>query len=454
MCFVSPLMIAHRANPETSTGTPITLTLPNPRREAAETLRGAICRRDTELETSRIALNAMDKLVLVMRNRSFRLGAASLDKLFRKVRRKQLLRSFMCWVNAPTLCATSPSGKEWSTPISAATGQVVSPAQLALSGSCPGDEGRREARETALDLHEQVPEDACEVEDGCGTETNAERAAHGTGSTFVEGQGGPWQADNESFCRLSMEADHPCNGTSISKPPVATRTAIVQTSPLERPETADTDAPTLGRGNNPWLDASPDVTGRVCSIRSTTTPDNGGADIPSAAESLRSCMDAALPARVDEAAGSTDGTRQQFSPPVPSNIRMDLPRLVLSLRTAVGRELYTSGERLFRCVEADHGESYVGSYDPVAPTSAERTQFRACLEDTCNGPLRQGILALLRVQETSRNIALGRGDEPVELPLGRSDGERGNGATKYTRTTETLPMVPLPSKAQKCTATR
>lgn len=103
-----------------------------------------------------------------------------------------------------------------------------------------------------------------------------------------------------------------------------------------------------------------------------------------------------------------------------------LPRAMLAIRAAVGRELYAVGERLLRCVEADHREVHGKLYRAIPITRAEREQFHVCLEDASHGSLRRAVLAYLKVQESYRAIAAerDRGDA-VKSRGGRSGGGGG-----------------------------
>ena len=92
----------------------------------------------------------------------------------------------------------------------------------------------------------------------------------------------------------------------------------------------------------------------------------------------------------------------------------DAPRVMLALRAAVGNELYGVGERLLRCVEADHREIQGKAYRPIPVTGAEREQFHACLRDATRGPLRRAVLRFLRVQESYRAVAVEREREGAE----------------------------------------
>lgn len=87
----------------------------------------------------------------------------------------------------------------------------------------------------------------------------------------------------------------------------------------------------------------------------------------------------------------------------------DSPRLILAMRMALGEELYDVGERLMRCVEADHQEMHGRPYRPIPLTDAEREQFHACLVDASRGTLRRGVITLLRAQDSDRAVAEERG---------------------------------------------
>lgn len=108
----------------------------------------------------------------------------------------------------------------------------------------------------------------------------------------------------------------------------------------------------------------------------------------------------------------------------------DLPRLMLHLRAAVGEELYAVGERLLRCVEADHREIHGRPYCPVSLTGAERDQFRACFEDSVQGPLRHAVVAFLHAQESYRAMAVERGREKEQAERIRNKGGAGGGRLK------------------------
>ena len=103
----------------------------------------------------------------------------------------------------------------------------------------------------------------------------------------------------------------------------------------------------------------------------------------------------------------------------------DLPRLMLHLRAAVGEELYIAGERLLRCIEADHREIHGRPYCPVSLTGAERDQFRACFEDSVQGPLMHAVVAFLHAQESYRAMAVERGREKEQAERTRNGGGGG-----------------------------
>lgn len=92
----------------------------------------------------------------------------------------------------------------------------------------------------------------------------------------------------------------------------------------------------------------------------------------------------------------------------------DSPRLILAMRMALGEELYDVGERLMRCVEADHRDMHSRPYQPIPLTDAEREQFRACLADASRGTLRRGVVTFLRAQDSDRAIAEESGREDTK----------------------------------------
>lgn len=191
----------------------------------------------------------------------------------------------------------------------------------------------------------------------------------------------------------------------------ASKTATVSVSriPTGRPGTAE----------NPWLFDAPFDRVRVVAARGiaetrpeTPEVDNGrGASAASLAR-----PESRVPTTAETFLG---GENQLRSDPeqgdsvchllaIHDHPPPDLPRLMLSLRTAVGEELYAIGERLLRCVEADHREIHGKPYRPIALTGAERDQFRVCLEDSACHRLRGGVLAFLRAQESYRALAVER----------------------------------------------
>ncbi|CAM9215442.1 unnamed protein product [Phaeothamnion confervicola] len=79
-----------------------------------------------------------------------------------------------------------------------------------------------------------------------------------------------------------------------------------------------------------------------------------------------------------------------------------LPRLMLMLRVRIGEELYAIGERLLRCVDADHLEVYGPEYAPSPVTKVERLQFSARLGDGARGRLRRLLVIYLRTYDGSQ----------------------------------------------------
>lgn len=104
---------------------------------------------------------------------------------------------------------------------------------------------------------------------------------------------------------------------------------------------------------------------------------------------------------------------------------LDAARIILALQTTIGEELYAVGERLMRCVEADHMEIHGKVYRPLPLTNAERAQFRACLEDTIRGPLGRTVLLYLETQESSRAVAIEKDRAMRTARRGGNDDNRG-----------------------------
>ncbi|CAM9337046.1 unnamed protein product, partial [Hapterophycus canaliculatus] len=140
-----------------------------------------------------------------------------------------------------------------------------------------------------------------------------------------------------------------------------------------------------------------------------------------------------------------------------------LPRAILALRAAVGQELYAVGERLLRCVEADHREVHGRRYHAIPITRAEREQFHVCLEDASHGSMRRVVLAFLKVQESYRAIAVER-DHGDGVKARGGGGDRfpsARGKRKDTWDTgerqhelSSLTTGPLSSPAEKARAAR
>lgn len=421
------------------------------RREAAEVLRKDITRRDSELETALLALNATDKLVSVVRNRCISFGAARLHKILEQVHHGRLLRLFTRWIDVLGLSLSSLSAEE-----PPAIAQALSAEQGIASLKQVNDGERQHAKGDTPDL------EAWGLEGGCTEETDTERILNAADSIDPLRQPGePIQVNEEAVSRFCSSAASPQNDPRfLTMSLVNDETAFVN-----QPERAEANTPILTKDNNPWSDTVPVSRVNVgrCIIPSDDKSARRNAHDQDGAISLHSRVDAA-PSSDDKATNSTDVTRQ-ISISLASHIPTDPPRLVLALRTAVGHELYAAGERLFRCVEADHREIHGRPYLPVTLTGAERAQFRACLEDTCNGPLRQGVLTLLRVQEASRKAAMERDQiEGVMSQSGdgarRDEVARHNGkstSSVYGRSPRELASIfagPLSSRAEKAKAAR
>lgn len=239
----------------------------------------------------------------------------------------------------------------------------------------------------------------------------------------------------------------------------ASKTATVSVSrvPTGRPGTAE----------NPWLFDAPVDRIRVVAARGIAATraemlvdDNGhGANVASDARAehpVPTTDETFLGVENQLLSDGGQSDRVWFPVATHGHPTPDLPRLMLALRTAVGEELYAIGERLLRCVEADHREIHGRPYRPIALTGAERDQFRACLDDSARGPLRSGVLAFLRAQESCRAIAVER-DRPGKHTIqsnnsgggGSGSGGRGN-LRRTTKATRGNTRGALPTDKRDC----
>lgn len=389
----------------------------------------------------------------VVRNRCISLGATRLHKILGQVHHKRLLRLFNKWIDV--LRPSSPPGEESSTMIPPPNAQGFAYEEEVLSFEQVYDGEGQRAKRVTPDM------EASGLGGDCREEMDTERSLNAAHSFVPVRQPGESLLANEesvsgfSSSAASSQTDPQC----LTKPFVNEEAAMANQS-----ERAEVDAPTLPQDHNPWLDTVPisGVSVRRCSIQSNdkNTRRNlydKGVDIL-----LHSHADTDI-SSPKIAVNNTDDIKQ-VSRSLLSHIPTDLPRLMLALRIAVGHELYAAGERLFRCVEADHGEMHGKPYLPVSLTGAERAQFRACLEDTCNGSLRQGVSALLRVQEASRKAAMERKEaKKVILRSGgsaRDDMVQLNGKSSGPMYEGSLPTLasfltsPLSSRAEKNKAAR
>lgn len=150
--------------------------------------------------------------------------------------------------------------------------------------------------------------------------------------------------------------------------------------------------------------------------------------------------------RVNYRGGTPTTTRGPSDEPMSDRISIavaqapDSSRLILAMRMALGEELYDVGERLMRCIEADHREMYSRPYQPIHLTDAEREQFRACLVDASRGRLRDGVVTFLRAQDFDRAVAEKRGRADTKTTYScngdrvqRKGQSRGQGRDAYER---------------------
>ncbi|CBJ48389.1 hypothetical protein Esi_0002_0169 [Ectocarpus siliculosus] len=381
----------------------------------AEALAEQIKQRTAELEVARTALGAAKSTASSARGRCIRLGAARVLKVLERNRRDRLAQTFSCWVDAGRVFPVVPSTEEDIASLGPQEGRRV------VSETCAGHrQGLAQQQGDALARSRDGfgPPTADSTTDLCAlsTTTSGGRGAQGgmhtagidedkgfvVASTEDEGGGAhldalPSVAASNDRSRDNRRDAHTdgvndtmaSNGNTPAPLDVSSIPSTPVTASHKRPSNQDQRTP---RCSSLFVDGYPSP-GR----RSTTSL------------STASSKPAASKSSISGASNPVSGPGGSGWPANP-----DLPRLVLSLRAAVGEELYAVGERLLRCVEADYRETHGRSYHPVPITPAEREQFRVCLEDAARGRLRRAVLTFLRVQESHRAAAVEKDRGNVE----------------------------------------
>lgn len=365
------------------------------RRETAEALTEETTRRTAELEVARAALKATQSVALSVQNRYARLGAERVHRTLEQNRRDRVASAFRSWVDAgskPEVSRTRISRcavarpEDFTTPSANSGVQNGPPPPVALE--------TREAAVNTLDVAE---------------EGETARPAPQTPTRSVLSNAG-----------AKEDRQHAINETGANTEPKAP--VLISVSGNNQ----------LGSNQrlNPWSDQVDGALTPVTASRGKVENESRDHDVggfpfpviaPSPAHSITPSTAPGRPAPVTEDVNaSLCNSASGVSVPVARpggggrSANPDPPRVMLALRAAVGNELYAVGERLLRCIEADHREVQGKAYRPIPVTGAERDQFLAYLQDATRGPLRRTVLRFLRVQESYRAVAVERDREGAE----------------------------------------
>ncbi|CAM9617578.1 unnamed protein product, partial [Ectocarpus fasciculatus] len=369
----------------------------------AEALAEQIKQRTAELEIARTTLGATKSMASSARGRCIRLGVALLLKIFERNRRDRLAQTFSGWVDAGRVFPVASSTEENIASLGPQEGRRV------ISETCAGH--RQWAAQKQGDA-------AARPGDGFGPPTADSTSYFGVMSTTTSGgrgaQGGVYKAgtdEEQGFVALST-ADEGGRAYLDVLPSVVASNGQSKDNAGDA-HTDGVNDTMASNGNKPApLDicsvSSPPV---AASYKRSSNQDQGTprcsplfvGGYPSRGRRSTTSLSTAA-SKPAAAKNSISGASNPIPFPGGSawSANLDLPRVVLSLRAAVGEELYAVGDRLLRCVEADHREIHGRSYHPVPTTPAEREQFHVCLEDAARGRLKRAILTFLRVQESHR----------------------------------------------------
>eukprot|EP00752_Nemacystus_decipiens_P016427 g14684.t1 len=404
--------------------------------ETAEALTEELSRRDAALEVARAALKTTQSVALSVRNRYARLGAKRLHKTLEHNLRGRLSSAFRGWLDAgpkPEVTRTSVSRstvareKGLGTPRGGNRGHADGPPSTVASRT-------REAATNTLEL----------AEDG----ETAQRAPATTPIPSVPSNAGAKEEDGRGATNIENEA----SALLVSLP--GNHLGSNRQRPKPWPDQAvGASTPATGPCEGESLDRDHVVGGFPFPV--TTSSSQASFTAPSAA--------ASRPAPVTQdanasACNSTLGGEASVPVARPDgggapSANQDPPRVMLALRAAVGDELYAVGERLLRCVEADHREIQGKAYRPIPVTGAERDQFHACLQDATRGPLRRAVLRFLRVQESYRAVAVERERQGAERTREGRRAGHGLGGGSGGGSSATGPYRSSPVRRRGCLGT-
>lgn len=392
-------------------------------RSTIEGLREDVNRRVCELGNVRIALRAIQELAVIVRSRCSRLGATRLHKVLKDMQRDRLSRWFCSWIEIARCSVQCRADATTPTVVSAehtCTEGYVDTEALTPTTRVSSLEEVKKADIQDWKVHgPQAQLGRKEVRDG--KQTTAESIKN-AGESIV-----PSELSHPTPNVADEAASHPRETEAAIRQDISEGWSIKRITAIEPQPGRTTPASPVPK-ENPWkrtLRGSGAGEARRVFVRATETT-RGDSNVVTTGQ---------FP-DTGTKIWPVDASRQEIAPDevrqlvVLSRVPSDLPRLILALKIAIGQELYAAGERLLRCVEADHGEMHGRPYLPATLTGAERAQFRACLEGTANGPIRDGIIALLRAQESSRADAV-----ELDRQQERKDWNGGGGGGGVTRTT-------------------
>ena len=390
-------------------------------RAAAERRRAEIEEGKQELEDTLAALDAARSMASASKNRVTFLGTERVNAVLERNRRNRVALAFARWVDTrrtferpPAKCASPGilSGRRVSstTPM-----QPETDAAEANSSIMPSFDGPEVVSASSKD-DVSAPIVVSETQ--------------GVISPDV-GEGDPIETSATQVCNAKAQSPAPSVKGSVTDEQetnfdVGTQTPASSRRSSSRSGLCATTPSLAGEVAAEWTGEEIDEEEHF----KNGTPQRG------ASVSLRSGERSFLSTKVSrdsERAGngvvdrnsSSSNNSSSSSASVCSSDVPDLPRLMLHLRTAVGEELYAVGERLLRCVEADHREIHGRPYHPVSLTDAERDQFRACLEDAVRGSLRLAVVAFLQAQDSYRAMAVEREREKQAGWVRKESGGRG-----------------------------
>ena len=418
----------------------------------------------------RAALKATQSVALSVQNRYARLGAERLHRTLARNLTDHVASAFRSWVDAGSRPEVARTNVSRST-VARADG-VDTPRAKSGAANAPPANVISETREAATNTLDDAAEEAeggrrapttptPSAPSNAGAEQNGRHETTETGA-IAENDGASAPVVSLSGNRSgSHQRSNPWSVQAIGA-------ATPVTAPREKAENRDRDRGrdhVVGGFPFPVTTSSPAdfiAPGAAASRPAAVTPRD------THARAASSDVSAPVPVAVARPDGSSGGPAANQDP----------SRVMLALREAVGDELYAVGERLLRCVEADHREIQGRAYRPIPVTGAERGQFHAFLQGATGGALRRAVLRFLRVQESYRAVAVESDRECAEhsregmcVGHGLGGGGGGGGAgggvrgtrrkSKHTHCVEerrhelsSLTTGPLSSPAEKARAAR